>query len=218
MQSKKGVFCLALVLLLILSLTGCSTVKFSPTETSIFIKKNRSIVSAEIEDFDNSEFGEERYDESELLAFVEETVISYNEEIDGLAYAYASDTNEDLAVSISSLTVEDGSATLILNFASADDYVDFYFSAAFGGLDDLIVGLVSDGVNSGLSFSDMVDADGNEADYDTMTENEDYVLVSVTGSTVMQVQGIVMYYSSGCTLQDSSTVLTTDETSYVIFK
>lgn len=218
MQSKKGALSFVLALLLIFSLTGCSSAKFNPTETSIYIKKDRSIISAEIEEFDNSEFDEERYDEDELREFVEEAVIAYNTEKDGLAYAYESDTKEDLAVSIDSLTVEDGIATLILNYASSDDYVDFYGSAALGGLDQLIVGLVSDGVNSDLSFTDMLDADGNEADYDEVTENESYVLVAVQGSVVMQVQGTVMYYSSGCTLQDSSTVVTTDEICYVIFK
>ena len=35
-----------------LGLTACSSVKFEPTETSIFIQKDRKVVSAEIESFD----------------------------------------------------------------------------------------------------------------------------------------------------------------------
>ena len=41
-----------------LGLTACSSVKFEPTETSIFIQKDRKVVSAEIESFDNSAYAD----------------------------------------------------------------------------------------------------------------------------------------------------------------
>ena len=60
-----------------LGLTACSSVKFEPTETSIFIQKDRKVVSAEIESFDNSAYADSpRYKEDELKAFVEDAVIS----------------------------------------------------------------------------------------------------------------------------------------------
>ena len=83
---------------------------------------------------------------------------------------------------------------------------------------DLIIGTVQDGVNSGLDFSGMVNADGTAADLDKLTSSSKYSLVSVTGSTVMKVEGKVVYMSAGVTLKDEHTVVTTDDTSYIIFK
>ena len=106
-----------------LGLTACSSVKFEPTETSIFIQKDRKVVSAEIESFDNSAYADSpRYKEDELKAFVEDAVITYNSENGGAAKAYVEEKGEELPVAVESLTVADNTATLLLDFASADDY------------------------------------------------------------------------------------------------
>ena len=112
----------------------------------------------------------------------------------------------------------DNTATLLLDFASADDYLLFNGTADAAPVKDLIIGTVQDGVNSGLDFSSMVNADGTAADLDKLTSSSKYSLVSVTGSTVMKVEGKVVYMSAGVTLKDEHTVVTTDDTSYIIFK
>lgn len=202
-----------------LGLTACSSVKFEPTETSIFIQKDRKVVSAEIESFDNSAYADSpRYKEDELKAFVEDAVITYNSENGGAAKAYVEEKGEELPVAVESLTVADNTATLLLDFASADDYLLFNGTADAAPVKDLIIGTVQDGVNSGLDFSSMVNADGTDADLDKLTSSSKYSLVSVTGSTVMKVEGKVVYMSAGVTLKDEHTVVTTDDTSYIIFK
>ena len=94
-----------------LGLTACSSVKFEPTETSIFIQKDRKVVSAEIESFDNSAYADSpRYKEDELKAFVEDAVITYNSENGGAAKAYVEEKGEELPVAVESLTVADNTS------------------------------------------------------------------------------------------------------------
>lgn len=205
-------------------LSACGSVKFEPTETSIFVTKDRQVVSAEIESFDNSAYADSpRYQEADLQAFVEEAVIAYNETASGLSYAYAADAKDakvedTLPVAIESLTVQDSVATPILDYETADDYLSFNGTADTVPVKDLIIGTVKDGVDSGLDFSGMLNADGTAADVEELTASEKYMLVAVTGSTVMKVEGKVQYMSAGVTLQDENTVVTTEDTCYIIFK
>lgn len=207
-----------------LGLTACGSVKFEPTETSIFVTKDRQVVSAEIESFDNSAYADSpRYQEADLKAFVEEAVTSYNQTASGFSYAYAADAKEakvegTLPVSIESLTVQDNVATLLLDYKTADDYLAFNGTADTVPVKDLIIGTVKDGVDSGLDFSGMLNADGSAADVEKLTSSETYMLVAVTGTTVMKVEGDVKYMSAGVTLKDENTVVTTEDTCYIIFK
>lgn len=223
---KIGKYCAAGILAasMILGLAACGSVKFEPKETSIFVTKDRGVVSAEIESFDNSAYADNpRYKEEDLKAFVEETVIAYNQSASGLGYAYAKDAKDakaedTLPVAIESLTVKDNVATLILDYNSADAYLAFNGSADSVPVKDLIIGTVRDGVNSGLDFSGMLNADGSAADLEKLTSSEKYMLVAVTGTTVMKVEGDVKYMSPGVTLKDENTVVTTEDTCYIIFK
>ncbi len=218
-KKRRKIAAVILAALLALSLIGCGgSSKFSPTQTSIYIRKDRTVASAEVEEFDNSSFDVQRYDEEELLAFVEEIVINYNETESGLAYAYAKETKEDLPVSITSLSVSNGMATLILNYASADDYLAFCAEQSETTIEDLIVGTVEDGNNSGLDYSGMVKADGTEVEVSKIASSTSMTLVMIIGSATVQVQGTVRYMSAEVTLVEDDTVVTPEGTSYIIFK
>jgi len=200
-------------------LAGCSSVKFNPTETSIFVKKDGTVVSADIEEFNNSQFDTPRYYESELTAFIEEAVLAYNTETANKAFTRADqldNSKETLPVAIQQIKVEENMATLILDYAKASDYLAFNEDVQM--FEELIIGHVSDGVSSGLDFAGMKNADGSDADVEKLKSNDKYSLVSVTGAGVVKVEGKVVYMSSGVTLKDENTVVTTEGTSYIIFK
>ena len=73
-------------------------------------------------------------------------------------------------------------------------------------------------LDSGLDFSGMTDAEGNQVAAEDVADDADYTLVAVTGPTRMVVDGKVRYVSAGVTLVDENTVTTSEDTTeYVIF-
>lgn len=219
MKAWKKVLSAAITGIMVLALAGCSSVKFEPTESSIFVKKDKTVVSAEMVSVDNSEFDTPRYDENEMKTFLEERVKEYNKEACGQDFAYAKDTKEALNISIEEFKVENKVAAARLNYASSEDYLKFNGTEDSGSVKDLIIGTVADGISSGLDFSGMVNADGSAAGVEEIQKNTKYSLVAITGPARMMVEGKVRYMSSGVTLADESTVVTSgDETVYIIFK
>ncbi|MCJ7836227.1 hypothetical protein MUB23_12615 [Cuneatibacter sp. NSJ-177] len=219
MKAWKKVLSAAITGIMVLALAGCSSVKFEPTESSIFVKKDKTVVSAEMVSVDNSEFDTPRYDENEMKTFLETAVKEYNKEACGQDFAYAKDTKEALNISIEEFKVENKVAAARLNYASSEDYLKFNGTEDSGSVKDLIIGTVADGISSGLDFSGMVNADGSAAGVEEIQKNTKYSLVAITGPARMMVEGKVRYMSSGVTLADESTVVTSgDETVYIIFK
>lgn len=219
MKAWKKVLSAAITGIMVLALAGCSSVKFEPTESSIFVKKDKTVVSAEMVSVDNSEFDTPRYDENEMKTFLEAAVKEYNKEACGQDFAYAKDTKEALNISIEEFKVENKVAAARLNYASSEDYLKFNGTEDSGSVKDLIIGTVADGISSGLDFSGMVNADGSAAGVEEIQKNTKYSLVAITGPARMMVEGKVRYMSSGVTLADESTVVTSgDETVYIIFK
>lgn len=218
MKAGQGVLSVIFAGIMALTAVGCGSVKFDPQENSIFVKEDRTVVSAEFVNIDNSEFETPRYDQAELQTFLEDTVKEYNQETCGQNFAYADDAEEDLRVSVDEFSVENNIAKAILNYASAEDYLSFNGTENEGCLKDLIIGSVQNGIDSGLDFSGMVNADGEEVSAEDVQDDAKYTLVAVTGSTRMVVDGKVRYVSSGVTVEDENTVVTSgDSTVYVIF-
>ncbi len=218
MRAGKKLLAAVVTGILAVSAIGCGSVKFDPQENSIFVKENRTVVSAEFVSIDNSEFDTPRYDENEMRTFLEDTVKEYNQETCGEEAAYADDAEGDLRVSVEEFSVENNVAKAILNYASAEDYLSFNGTENEGCLKDLIIGTVQNGIDSGLDFSGMVNAEGAEVSAEDVQDDSDYCLVAVTGSTRMVVDGKVRYMSAGVTLADENTVVTNgDTTVYVVF-
>ena len=123
MRAGKKLLAAVVTGILAVSAIGCGSVKFDPQENSIFVKENRTVVSAEFVSIDNSEFDTPRYDENEMRTFLEDTVKEYNQETCGEEAAYADDAEGDLRVSVEEFSVENNVAKAILNYASAEDYL-----------------------------------------------------------------------------------------------
>lgn len=197
---------------------GCGSVKFEPQEDSIFVKEDRTVVSAEFMEMDNSDKPTEWYNQDECKAFVEEQVKTYNRENGSADAAYAEESEEELRVSVEEFSVEGTTFKAVLHYASAGDYLAFNGTEYNGALKDLIIGTVQNGLDSGLDFSGMTDAEGNQVAAEDVADDADYTLVAVTGPTRMVVDGKVRYVSAGVTLVDENTVTTSEDTTeYVIF-
>ncbi|MDD6211725.1 MAG: hypothetical protein PUB22_01025 [Clostridiales bacterium] len=215
-KNRKRVLlgCMAGMMLLC---TGCNSVKYEPEVSGVFIRKDGSVKSAEIEPFDNSGFTEERYKESELKSFVEDAVISYNEENCGQSAAYAKDTKEELKVAIEKLEVKSNTATLILDYASCQDYLSF--SEADDAIVALSVQTAPEAADENISLDGLVDAEGNAADTSSMESNKKYYVAEVAGTSEIVVEGKLMAVSSGVTVKDKNTaVIDSEDPVILVFK
>ena len=227
MRSRRKSIAAVVLAALCLVLPACSAkVTFEPTETSIFVQEDRHIIGAEIEPFDNSAFDTPRYSDTELIAFVEDAVRDFNEEKAGQAFVRAEEVKDQedvvLPVAINRLEVSEGVATLILEYDSAATYLEFNGRTDEVPVQNLIVGTINDGINSGLDFENMVKVDegaeAGDAAYDETTHNKQYNLVAVNGDTVLKVCGEIVFMTKGMTLLDAYTVKTTEGTNYIVYK
>ena len=118
MKKKKTAAAALSALALMTALSGCGS-KFKPDTSSIYVKKDGTVVSADIESFEGSNYSEE-----ELTTYVEDAVKLYNSEHGAESAAYE-EKDMELPVEVDSLKVEDGTATLYLNYETCSDYMEF---------------------------------------------------------------------------------------------
>ena len=219
MNFLKRLAAATLALVCICSLTGCLfDHSYEPTQSGIYVASDRTIKSAEITELDNSDFSEPRYTQQGLSEFVKEAVCSYNESAAGVSMCGLDDEGKDLPVLIDSLSYEGTKATLIMSFESASTYLDFFGTTQALPVKELIVGDVEDGVNSGLTFDAMLDADGHEVSAMEITKHSEYMLIYISGSTEIQTQKKIAYYSRSITLKDEYTAVIDGGSGYIIFK
>lgn len=195
------------------------------TESSLFIRRDGTISAADVE-----EFSEDYYDIDEFTEdYVEPVVISYNEQ-QGLAYAYADETDETLPVAINSITVEDDVLTLQLDYASAEDYLAFNkeINEYFSDWETFVICLYDELEEYGIAIDvTLYDEDGNEVDLEDEDTSELYVCVlgfngdmPIEFSGRLQFEGEVVYITEGIEIESSNIVTVDDSESlqYIIFK
>lgn len=219
---KNAVFC-AFISICLLCLSGCSFYTFDPTVSSIFIKKDYTIISAEIETLDNSSYDQERYDVESLKAFVEEEVRQYNKDTCGLELAYLDELqdkkNSTLPVSIQEIKYEDSTARLLLRYQDASAYLGFNDHPLDGGVTNIMVGRVSDLLEKDIEFPKMSDTDGNAVEHDELEINSNYFVATITGSVHVHVEGEIEYISPGVVVtQKHEADTSTDGESFIIFR
>ena len=200
----------------VVALTGCGSASFHPEQSGIYVKKDGSVMGAEIASFDNSAFADERYQESELLTFVEDTVSTYNKECGAQAAAYKKEA-DDLKVSIDRLEVKSEVATLILSYASVENYLEFNE----GGEEVLTLAVQNapEAVAAGMNLDGLKDAEGNAVDTTAAQTNEKYYVVAVSGNTAVTVDGKIIGVGEGVTVtgKKTATVLSEEDT-LILFK
>ena len=208
---KKKVTALLMALLAVMTVfSGCGKAKFEPETSSIYVKKDGTVVSADIESFEGS-----NYSEDELKAYVEEAVKAYNGAHGAASEAYA-DKETSLPVAIDSLEVKEGMAYLYLNYAGCGDYLDFTGTA---GMENGISTLEKTTVAEMSLSGNFQNAKGEDVTLDGVTKNGKYHVVKIEGPVTMQIEGTVKYVSTGVTVDSKNTVTTPAAVvSYIVFK
>lgn len=217
---KKIRIALAAVLAAVL-LFGCAgkgtASAFSPEQSSIFVSREGRFLSAAVEAYDSKDY----YSEETLRAFAQASIDEYNQ-----------NAGRPDAVTLESCTMKNGKASLILEYASGDDLVQFagdYQSPAEAAED------YKDGVNqvTALHVASVADlaSDGefaqaaflnsknqNPAAYETVTKNGDAHVVMVEGESIIQTEGKILFITQGTSMVSNTTAQTPEGRSYIVFK
>lgn len=168
-------------------LAGCGS-KISADESTVFVQKDGSVVSVDVEEFDSN-----TYDEQGLKDYVEQTVSEYNEQ------------NGKNQVKFKKLSVKDGKAELTMEYATAADY------RKLNGI-DFFAGTLAEALAAGYSFdcefASVKDGSPVEVcDTGEFINDSSYKVVIIKGNTNLQVKGEIAYISTVNTkLLDGSTV------------
>lgn len=210
---KTGMLCLALCLVLT-ALAGCKSGReFAPTGNSLYVSKDGEFSTAFVEAVDQS-----YYTEADMLSFCEAEVKEYNQSKGATAAAYQDDAAEDetLPVAIQSFTYGE-QAQLILNYASAEDYL------AFNEKDESSAkSLMYAAAKNTTGLPDMLlvsVADSSKVAAGTIIGDSKLKIVMVEGALDVQVQGELVYVSENVTVTGQDTATTGAEGySYLVFK
>jgi hypothetical protein len=183
---KKCTAILAALALSVGLLSGCGDT-YEATESTVFVEKDGTILSTDIEAFDPSS-----YDESGLQTYVEETIREYTEE-------HGKDS-----VKLKDLSFADGKATLSIEYASVKDYSEFNEIEMFTGsvAEALAAGYTFDG-----EYYEFQNGNQSLCDASAFLNTDGYKVVIIKANTDVHVSGKIKYASvTNVALLDNSTV------------
>ena len=172
----KKAWSFTLVLASAILLMGCGQ-KFEPTESTIFVTSKGVVKSAIMESFDKS-----YYDFDELYKSVEKEV-----------KAYCLDNIEE-NITITSLTKENDSVALLMDYQTVEDYVDFNEVLLFSGT-------FAQAVEEGYLPNALHDVEGITAEIDLEKQGDLKVLVTEE-SVCIQTSGRIKFVSDNVTVLD----------------
>lgn len=218
-------FRIALLLsLMLLVMGGCSKASkstFEPKTSGLFVTQNNTLSEADMITYDQSQKG--YYEEGELKAYVEEAVKAYNQKTASLNMAYAEEAGEDqaLPIAISQCTIGGGTATLILDYQSKEDYLAFKEKNTVKGI--TVTGLslctVEEAAADGSILTQkFTKPDGKAVDIKKVKKKKKAHVLYVEGGAQIQTEGEILFISEGVEMVDDYTVKTAEgTTSYIIF-
>ena len=157
-------------------LTACGNPMKKMDKNTVYLKKDSTVESLSIEDFDKP-----YYKEEELKSFIDEEVKSQQE------------ARGEESVSVSEFKVEDKKVTLDLKYQSVEDYVQFTDT------------ILETGTYNEQVFQDsftFIDADSKEEVVDSIKEDGELQYVKIKDPEEIQVlvDGDVLYYSKNIEL------------------
>lgn len=199
-------------------LSGCGgraggTSTFAPTQSSVYVSKDGSIMSAVVQTYDKS-----HYDEAKFQLSMEEWVSTYNQANGAIAAAKNTEGSGKLPVAVVSSSLAEGKATAVFEYASGEEL--YKFAENQHNTDNLVklnLTVVKGGMKpmSGVTF---VKPDGSSVKQDSVGKKGDFLLLSVEGTGVIQTEGKVLYMTEGSLRLDDFTVKTPEGQSYILFK
>ena len=180
------------------------TIDFKPTATSIYVARDGSIRTAEITDFSNDGYDQDRYDAATLRSYVTGWVDNYNS------------AKGKASVRIETIDVTDKVATLILYYDSLNAFIDC--QGEDYGLTSLRVGTAESAARN-FALSGLKDAEGNTVTPIAALQDEDVTVVAVSGTSLISFAGEVKFLSGSLTLVDANTVRVSSKSdTFIIFK
>lgn len=178
---------------------------FRPTENSIYVAADGQLSTATIEAVSG-----EQYTGETFTAFVEQAVCTFNEEKGSMAKARNEEGQERLPAAVQSCTIEEGKASMILDYGDPQSVVDFSEENGIP-VTSLTVGPVA------AELPALKKADGSAADSGEAAGSGG-MMVEAEGAVTIQTEGKILYITDGVTMVDDRTVRTPDGKSTVIFK
>lgn len=201
---RKPLILLGIMALTVGLLAGCGTPDV--VTNTIIVDKNGKVTEALVEDFDK-----DYYSAEELEAFVEAEIADYEAD------------HESGAVKMSGLTVEAGTAKMVMKYADAAAYRDFHKA-------NFYVGTVVDAQSAGYKF-DVMFAEVTEGTAGAATVSGDVVMaaegnvLAIQDYIDVQVPGTITYVSEGVTVtgSGSASIQAANETdvapvAYIVYK
>lgn len=150
--------------------------RYDSDTSVVFILKDGKVVSNDVIAFDTN-----KYSQTELGQFIEETIDTYN------------DANGKDSVVQKELVVENNIASLILTYADVDTYTDFCGT-------ELFVGSISEAVAAGYKFegkfASIVDGKAIESSVDKFYGQSELKVAVIKANTKISVEGEIMYLSA----------------------
>ena len=213
MQHKKLILGVAAAVSILTACSGQGASAFAPTESSLYITSEGKVTSATVETYEA-----DYYSADEMKAFIEEILAEFN--------ASAGADSSTKSASVKECTLTGGTAKLLIDFSSADAYLEFMDQypdeESAIQVTDLDITTVTDGVTKGYlvgkSFTKLAKEQTTVAADEIMKQSKLYV-AAIEGAARIQTDGSIQYISEGVSVVGTNMIQTPeDEVSYVVFK
>lgn len=179
-QKAKVVITAALVVVLIvligvIGLVSCGSKYADATTSTVYVLKDGSIVTTDVETFD-----ETKYSEDELKSFVKDAITKFNDE------------NGKDSVKQKALKVDDNIAKLVLQYTNPSVFRNFTGTEIF-------VGTIAEAIEAGYAFDGQFASVSNgivECTSDSFLSDKELKVVIIRSNTTVNVDGEIMYLSA----------------------
>lgn len=179
---KKTIGMILLLALLGGILSGCGDDKDADVST-LFVDKNGQIVEVSVGDFQK-----DNYDAEEFEQYVKSTVEAYGGEG---------------TVEFSSVSVDEGTAKLKMEYSDSDTYAAFTGQELFAGT---VVSAVAKGYDFNEEFTMVNEGTATDvASRDDVLGNDEYRVVILQMAEDVKVEGTIVYVSAGVTVKNEDT-------------
>ena len=199
---------------------------FMISDSSVFVKRDGSVISADVEEFTADYYDVNEFEEKYLIPAVK----AYNEK-KGLSYVKQEETTEKLPVALYGLEKKDNNLVLELNYQTTQDYLSFNkeINTYFNDFNTFVVCPYADLADAGISMdAAFLDENGNSVDINTVkaTSGLYACVLGFSGSLPaeftgkFQFEGEVKYITEGIVIQgdNSVRVYDSDALQYILFK
>ena len=187
---------LVLAIFASLLLMACGAVKPAEVNT-VSVDKKGNVTGTIVEDF-----SQDYYNADELNKMIDDEVASFNQK-SGADH-----------VAVSSYNAEEGKVSLVLTYASYDDYANFNEETFF-------VGTVSQAYDAGYTFADVKSVDGQDSlSKDKVLEKGTSQIMICEAAQNYVVPGKITYVSDNVTINDKKSVTVADdgEIAYILYE